>query len=277
MYILAAGPYIGSFEHEIITFRPYIKWLTKVLKYDKIYLNAHSNRSFLYDDFIKNITNVFENISRDEENQSGYIYSKVKQNDFNIIVRKYKDEIIDREGCSKREIHPYYLNYTKSIVPYPIYNKIFTRIRDIDDVKIESNKIVYIPSTNCSEDRCRKIYDYLISTYDDVVVVGDTNTYLKNQNSVLNRIDYFINGWKINIKNITEAKAVICPLSYWTVISNLQSVPVFSWGENVSQYREGGIYNLDNKDCFTLATSDDTDIKIITKMIDYFLKPIEDR
>ena len=49
MKILACGPYLGDFEQEIITFRPYCRWLYEVVEHDKIYLNTHFNRFFLYD------------------------------------------------------------------------------------------------------------------------------------------------------------------------------------------------------------------------------------
>jgi hypothetical protein len=271
MGILACGPYIGSFEQEILTFRPYCRWLVEAGVYENIYINTHSNRFFLYD-FVpeENLLPIYENLSRDEKNQEGYIHNKIKSIDFGIIVKKLKEDIIEREKCTKKEIDIQSLSYVKSTPPYSIFKKIF------EDIKIENvqknERIVFIPST-IEKDKYRMeyIYTYLSRLDYDVEVIGDEKTYFRKDNNVLRRIDYFENGWKTNVRKITESKAVICPASYWTVISNLQSKPVFSWGENISQYREGGIYNFGN-DCFTFPTSNDTDVKIILKMINHFLR-----
>lgn len=268
MSVLACGPYIGNFEQEILTFRPYVKWLTEAVSYSKVYVNTHSNRFFLYD-FIpeENLIPVYENLSRDESNQVGYIHNKVKQDDFNVIVKKFKDDIIKKEKCNKRNIDLYHLNYVKSTPPYSIYKKIFERI----NVDTNNNgKIIFIPSN--IEDKIKLRYIYV--NLDDIEIIGDENTYFRKDNKVLSRIDYFENGWKTNIEKITSAKAVICPISFWTTISNLQSIPVFSWGENVSQHREEGIYHFDNKKCFTFPTSPGTDSKIILKMLEYFLEEL---
>jgi len=270
--VLALGPYIGSFEHEILTFRPYARWLKEAIPHDNIYINVHSNRAFLYD-FIpeENIISVFENLSRDESSQRGYIHDKIKQADFNLIIKRFKEKIVEIENINKKNIELHYLNYVQSTPPYSIYNKIF---EEIQDTKIEQNSsIVFIPLRVEEEQKMRWIYKHLLDNY-NVDVIGNGNTYFRSDNKILSRIDYFENGWKTNIQSIINAKAVICPISYWTTIANMQSVPVFSWGNNVGQHKRSGIYNFDNKKCYTVPTRKDTSVQSILLMIDYFIKNI---
>lgn len=270
--ILALGPYIGSFEQEILTFRPYSRWLKEAIPHDKVYINVHSNRAFLYD-FIpeENIIYVFENLSRDENGQRGYIHDKIKQSDFSLIKKRFKEKIIEKEKVSKKNIDLHHLNYIQSTPPYSIYKKIFEEIKD---TKVEQkSSIVLIPLRIENEQKMRWIYKHLLDNY-EVEIIGNGDTYFRSDNKILSRIDYFENGWKANIQSIINAKAVICPISYWTTIANMQSVPVFSWGNNVGQHKRGGIYNFENKKCYTVPTREDTSVQSIILMIDYFIKNI---
>ena len=270
--ILALGPYIGSFEQEILTFRPYSRWLKEAIPHDIIYANVHSNRAFLYD-FIpeENIIHVFENLSRDENGQRGYIHDKIKQTDFSLIKKRFKEKIIEIEKVNKKNIDLHHLNYIQSTPPYSIYHKIFEEIKD---TKVEQkSSIVFIPLRIEDEQKMRWIYKHLLDNY-DVEIIGNGDTYFRSDNKILSRIDYFENGWKLNIQSIINAKAVICPISYWTTIANMQSVSVFSWGNNVGQHKKDGIYNFKNKKCYTVPTREDTSVQSIILMIDYFIKNI---
>lgn len=270
--ILALGPYIGSFEHEIIAFRPYARWLKEVIPHDKIYINVHSNRSFLYD-FIpeENIIHVFENLSRDENGQKGYIHDKINQSDFGLIKKRFKEKIIEIEKVNKKNIDLHHLNYVQSTPPYSIYNKIFEKIQDTNIE--QKSDIVFIPSRIENEQKLRWIYKHLLDNY-KINIVGNSDTYFRSDNKILSKIDYFENGWKAIIQSIISAKAVICPISYWTTIANMQSVPVFSWGNSVGQHKKGGIYYFGNKNCYTTPTGQDTNVESINSMIDYFIKNI---
>jgi hypothetical protein len=59
MKILAIGPYIGDFENELLQFRPYARWLTEAIKWDKIYLSTHVNRYSYMILFQKKISFLF--------------------------------------------------------------------------------------------------------------------------------------------------------------------------------------------------------------------------
>lgn len=277
MKILAIGPYIGSFEEEILTFRPYARWLSKAIEWDKIYLSTHVNRLFLYD-FVpeENMIPVYQQFSRDERNQYGYIHKKINKRDFRLILKTFKEKILENENCNRKDIEIYNLSYTKTSPQYSIYNKIFEEIPDIS-LKIPDkhiNKIIFIPAKQERLEKLAYIYKWLEENY-DIIVVGSTDTWFSQDNVVLNKIDYFENGWKYIIQYISKAKGVICPVSYWTTISNLQSKPVFSWGENPGLYRTDGIYNFGNKNVSIIPTDNDTSPDIIIKGMERFIKTIK--
>lgn len=272
MKILAIGPFIGSFKEEILTFRPYARWLCEAVEWDKIYLSTHFNRLFLYD-FIpeENIIPVFQQFSRDEKNQKGYIHKKINKKDFRLILRTFKEKILEKENCNRKDIEIHNLSYSKNTPPYSIYNKIFESIPNLD-VKIpKKHKIIFIPAKQEKLEKLAYIYNWLKSCY-DITVVGSTDTWFSKDNVVLNKIDYFELGFKYIIQYISLAEVIVTPVSYWTIIANLQQKNVFSWGMNPGQYREDGTYNFRNKNCITIPTDDDTSPNIIIKNLEVFLK-----
>lgn len=248
--ILILGPYIGDFETECILFRPYCRWLIETLDFDKtkVYLGTHSNRRFMYYDFmnIVNVIPVFENISRDEAGQIGYIHNTVSQKDYQIFVKNLKETVQAEEECSKKEMKLLNLSYIKSTPMVSIYKKLFSTVKNFDvDIPDEyKDRVVYIPDNSVKKEVHKKVHKFL-KKY-DVLVIGDKHTRLKKQNIIVPRVDYFENGYKLIFKIISEARAVICPASFWTMICNQQEVPVFSWGEVISQYKPSGIYHLGN-------------------------------
>jgi hypothetical protein len=277
MKILAIGPYIGSFQEEIFTFRPYARWLSKAVKWDKIYLSTHVNRLFLYD-FIpeENIIPVYQQFSRDERNQKGYIHKKISKRDFRLIIKTFKEKILERECCNRKDIEIHHLSYTKTTPPYSIYNKIFESIPKVEvDIPYE-NKIIFIPAKQEKLEKLAYINNWLKKSYkNDIIVAGSTDCWFSKENVVLNQIDYFENGWKYIIQYITKAKAVICPLGYWTGIANLQAKHVFSWGNNPGQYRSDGIYGFGNNKSFIIPTDNDTSPDVILKSLGSFIDEIQ--
>ena len=268
--ILAFGPYVGSFEQEILTFRPYITWINKLLYPTKTYVNTHFNRAFLYEDMVKEdneLIPIYKHLSRDELGQKGYIHDLLSLKDYGGYIKELKTFISDREDCSKKNIDVRNINYTKSIIQYPIYNKIFEGIntKNLNTPDELKNRNVFIPF---GTDDMSDFYTYLKDKH-DFIVVGDMTTSLTDENKILKYIDYFENGWKYIIGAISYAKVVVCPISFWTAICNLQGVPVFSWGNNPGQYRKGGIYHFNNKKSMILP---DVDVK---GFLDDFLNTVE--
>ena len=241
MDVLLLGPYIGSFREEILNFRPYARWLYDVLDFDKVYLNTHSNRKFLYYDFIDPscVISIFENISRNELSQIGYINEEIDQREYNLLTRGIKDYIADKENIAKKDIKQHSINYIKSTPQVETHKKRFEKITLNKDDSRYKNKIVFIPDETTDKRILIAIKEYLDLENLDYIIAGDKRTYFQNENIVLERIDYFEKGWRMNIQLITDAKLVITPIGHWATVSNLQSVPLFTWGENVGQYKEG--------------------------------------
>jgi hypothetical protein len=275
--ILLIGPYLGSFKEEILNFRPYARWLYDVMDYDRVYINTHSNRKFLYYDFLEPeyVISIFENISRDELAQNGFINDDIDQKNYSLIVKSLKDYIACRENIDKKDIDQQSLNYVKNYYPIETHKKRFEKIERLNFYNEYEDKIVFIPDESSNRKFLFFIKEYLDLEYFDYVIAGDKRTYFQEENVVVNRIDYFSNGWKYNIKLIQDAKAVICPISHWTTLCNLHNIPVFSWGSSVGQHRPNGIYHFNNKKCFSFPVSNSTKSDCIIDMLNCFLKEIK--
>ncbi len=269
--ILIGGPYVGEFKYEVLTFRPYLQWLIKYTNPESVYIHTHSNRAFLYD-FIDsdNIIPVYEHISREEKGQIGYIHEDVDSKLFQSLVKDIKNNVCQLEDCTKKEIEIYNLNYVKSTPHLSIYKKKFSPIEVPDMPNPYKDKIIFIPHNSEKREILKKVRCFL-RDYDDLVIAGNCRTRFRKHNVVLKMIDYYENGLKLLIKMISEAKAVICPISFWTTICNLQHVPVFSWGSNAGQHKEGGIYHFQNEKCVAFPSND---INIILRMIEGFIQEI---
>jgi len=267
--IIGCGPYIGNFEQEIITFMPYSKWLSNAVDFDKIYLNTHMDRMWLYD-FIpeENKIPVDFDLSIDVECQKGYINTKLSQKKFQKLIKKFKNEIIERSGYNKKDVKIYNLSYIKTCVPYSIYNKIFSPLKEEKISYID--KILYIPYIGEDEDLLYVINDEL-KKYGHIII-GSYDIYLKEWNSLLLLNDGFHNTWKHMINYISSAKAVVCPLSFWTTICNLQGTPVFSWGDNIGQHKENGIYHFNNYKSMVIPYKGMKNKDIIINMMEYFIR-----
>lgn len=268
--ILAVGPYVGSFEQEILTFRPYMRWVELNVDHTNVLYSSHFNRRFLYS-HVKNsqFIPVYKQLSRQELNQHGYFHKDITQRDFTGLIRIFKDKIVEKANCIKKDVDHHSLPYVKYISPISIYQKVFEPF----DVPISERKgnIVYIPDISMPEDDALRIYEYLNNRY-TISVVGDMKCHLPDVNEVLKCVDYYQNGYKKIITAITNAKAVITPCSHWAVIANLQKVPVISWADNVGQFREGGVYHFDNKKSKSIYKNSDANTDQLLRQIDLFLQ-----
>lgn len=277
MKILAIGPFLGDFENELLQFRPYARWLTEAIQWDKIYLSTHANRLFLYDFVPKeNIIPVYQQFSRDERNQKGYIHRKINKKDYRLILKNFKEKILEKENCTRKDIEIHNVSYTKTSPPYSIYNKIFDRIptTDLKIPKEHENRIIFIPAKSEKLEKLAYLYNWIKDNH-DILVVGSTDTWFSKDNVILNKIDYFENGWKYIIQYMTKAKGVICPIGYWTSLANMQLKTVFSWGDSPGQYRTGGIYNFGNKKVSVIPSDKDSSPDIIIRSMERFINEIK--
>ena len=165
--ILLLGPFIGDFATECTLFRPYCQWLCNVLdSFDKIYLATHSNRVFMYYDFLPKdlVLPVFENISRDEAGQVGYIHNTVSQKDYQIFIKNFKETVQVKDDCSKKDMKMVgQLSYIKSTPVVPIYKKLFSTVKNFDvDIPDElKDRVVYIPDNSVKKDIHKKVHKFL--------------------------------------------------------------------------------------------------------------------
>jgi len=276
MNLLVIGPYVGDWEQEIVNFRPYARWLYESVEYDDIFISSHYNRLFLYD-FIpeKNRIPIYKYLSVYEYDQCGYYNKRINQKNFRSISKYVKQIIINNEKCTKKDIDSYQVNYVKNVKHIPIYNKVFSKIKVNHSCPLTNmGKIVIIPDISADVKIMEKVYNHVIEKYDSVII-GDMKTEFPESNTITPMINYFDYGYEYIINYINTSKMVICPTSVWTFISNLQNKPVFSWGENVSLFKEDSIYNFDNKNSFILPTNDETNPDLITKSIDKFIKDLK--
>lgn len=269
--ILGIGPFIGSFEQEILAFRPYARWITEVSCDHKIFLNTHYNRLFLYNFIDKeNLIPVNRDVSKDEFKLKGYVNKDIDVRDFNFLVRSFKDVIARKTGSNKKNIDIEHINYTKRVKPISIDKKIFEPIDDpdIDIPKEHKNRIIVIPHKIENIKRMKEV----IEGVEDPLIIGDWSSTNFQDHNVLSRIrDYRENIYKYMIKYINYAKVVICPISFWTAICNLQNVPVVSWGKFVSPYKNDGIYSFGNDKSMVFVSDKNVSSKNILNMFKYFM------
>jgi hypothetical protein len=71
------------------------------------------------------------------------------------------------------------------------------------------------------------------------------------------------------VTSILSSKMVITPSSHWTFFCNLHNIPVFSWGNNISQYKD--TFNFNNI-CIVIPFDKGNNVDILLKSIDKFVK-----
>lgn len=261
--IVAIGPFIGSFEEEIFTFRPFVAWITRNLKYTDLYLSVYENRRFLYPNVPANkIVFIDKELSKKETRQSGYIHLDVSQIDFTTMIKNFKAEVSDRSKASKKDIDIYSLPYVKHKAPIPLHQKIF---EVYPAIKKQADYYVFIPDSSIKNDIAIKVYDFL-SNKIPLKVVGDMKSCIPEANQLYKNSNHF----RSIVNEISNCRAVITPCSHWTLIANRQRKSVFSWGENVGMFRENGIYNFDNK-CTIMYYDDESSITSLLGSINKFI------
>lgn len=234
------GPFLGDFRSEIIDFQPYARWVYEVLKPEKMFIATHSNRSFLYNDW-STVIPIFEDLSRDELNQNGFIHTTISLKDLNIVSKKVKSDLIKQIEPEKEFLHLNVL-YSKNFHWFPLYKKIYNKVKLTQEY---NNKILFIPNINEKYAIIKDMYDFLVKNYgvNEVIVAGDMKTYLHDKNIMLKNPTYFKDVYYDMVSLISNSKVVVTPNSHWTVISLLQETPVFSWGK-LPKYYENNTQNM---------------------------------
>ena len=264
MSVLLAGPFVGSFSEELLSFRPYITWVSKVLnkQIDSVVVSTHVNRMFMYQNAYTTCIPIEREWTFDELNQVGILYKALNRRDYLNYTGKIVTQVSEETKKSRENIKIHNLNYTQNYQPCSDFQKIYTSIPIPTDIKksVTKDTILYIPSFEETEERAYKLYELLKINY-NVIVIGDAKTHLQEKNLIMKRTDYLTNVYKCIIKWASECKMVVCPASHWTFLCKLQGVNVFSWGQNVAPYKFGTNSSL-------LPTCPETKIE---KIYDQFL------
>lgn len=248
MKILALGPYVGNFEQEVQNFRPYCRWVSDVVKYEDVYLCTHYNRFFLYDWIPEDHKiAVTEEITHDETSQIEHRSEHVGRNQFLKLRNWFKSKILEITDHKKQDITVHTIGYSKSSIPCPSHNKIYSRI-EMDVSKGEH--VYFVPSADQS---LNLAIENILKPYEIRICDNNINNH---------------DRYRYNIETMMSARFVVSELSYWTFLCNQNMIPVFSWGLDVGPYKKGGVMNMGNQDSMTVATSNKDSV---SSMLKYFI------
>ncbi len=262
MKSIAFGPYFGDFKYEVFYFLPYIRWVKEILKPDEIFISSHFNREFLYKGLAKRFFPINPIISVDESSQKNHFNKNIFKNKYNLIEKEFKSSF-------DKDVDFYNFDYNKYKMPCSLFQLKFERLSFDIRYRME-DKIVFIPDKKEKESNLYEIYCHLKYRLGDrLVVIGDSKTYLNEYNDLFKSINYHQIVYKEIVNYISSCKAVICPSSLWTGIANLQGKSVFSWGNYISEYKDGK-YNFNNKGKFYPKLEN----KNLKKCIDLFLEEL---
>lgn len=235
MKSVAFGPYIGDFKFEVFYFLPYINWVKSILNPSDVYISSHFNRKFLYDGMYTQFFNVNPIFTADELGQKNHYNVNIFKNKYLTLEKEFKLLIEDID----KDILHYSFEYNRFKMPCSTFQLMYKRLNYIYRYRY-SNKILFIPFVSERESVINNMYKYLKEMLgDDLIVLGDCNTYLNEHNNLLKSVNYTSNVYQEMIDAISSCKAVITPSSFWTGIANLQGKNVFSWGDSISEYRDG--------------------------------------
>lgn len=266
--ILAIGPYFGDFSTEIFEFRPFARWISEITDYEEIYIASYRNRKFLYN-WIKedHFISMYDFLSRNEFLQKNFINLEISSDDFKLFTKIFKQNI------DRKNIKICNLSYTKGRLKIPDANKYYTsiKINDFDIGDEFKNRIIYIPQKGMGEKLALEIYYYLVNNNYNPLLLGDMKSYLIDKNYALHRLDYFQNGYKFIIKCIEHAKYVITPVNCWSLITNQLNKNLFSWGNNISQFKKDGQYFFNNYNSHIIYHDKGSKIENILNGIKYFV------
>lgn len=255
------GPYVGDFTHEILTFRPYIRYITQITEPNvDIFISSHSNRSFLYDWISEDrFFPIFEHITRNELSQKGFIYQDITKTEFNQITKSIKNQI------NSDTIDVYNLPYIKSTNSISIYQKVFRPFK-VPSIEVPESDIIFIADQS---DNAREVFEKISKTF-NVIVIGNMNNGLEEYNILLKEpiID---NNYLKMFNMIQKTKMVVTNCHEWAFICNLQKLPVLYWGNEFSLYKSSGILNFGNDKCMSLC---DMEPDSIVDMIKYNYKKL---
>jgi len=255
--LVLIGPYVGSLETEITTFRPFYYWLKENFNFPNIIVSTHYNRSFLYD---SPVIPIFKQYSNDEKGQIYHKHDRINAKDYQYLINDIKDQTVNITNWNKKDIVIYNLGYSSTANHNILMKKKFNTISH----RIPSNdNILFIPHSSRPKKELKQIYNKI-----------NNLKIICNRYSDFNEYNYLnedgLHYYERMIEEIMKCRCVITPCSFWTFICNLHNIPVFSWGDNISIYKN--TYRFDNEHFKGIPFRKGNNINIVIQSINKFLE-----
>jgi len=259
--LIILGAFVGSFKCEVETFKPYVDWIIKYIKFPNIVVSTHYNRKFLYDDYVTVIP-ILKECSVDELGQVDHKHNIINKN-YEVLMNNIKNYLAKNTAFKKNDMITYNLGYTRNM-------KIFESqkfYQSFPKISVDTkDNILYIPHWSQLEEEHKEIYETIKN---DVTILGDRKIHLQEHNALLEEPNYSDIVFEQIVGRIQNCSAVITPCSHWTTICNLHKVSVFSWGYPVGRYKR----QINNKS--VIVPFNNNDIDSLIKCIKKFIKDVK--
>lgn len=207
MKIILLSPFLNEFDKEVYSYRPFYYWLKNKFPTDRIYVSSILKHKFLYDDFFI----YFDSYIEDYE-------EKRNKKWFRKIIKFLKNEISIKENIQSKDIEELNLplnNMFQIPEEFKIYNKI-TYVKNLN------NNIICI----LKRDEFSDIHLNILNNYNIKVIFEED--YEKE--------DIF--------KEICNCKLCLTNIDHWMFICNLQNIPLFGWGQQITRFKHNELWNF---------------------------------
>ena len=217
------GPYVGNLKEELISFLPFVNWFKEFFNCKQIFISTHYTSKFLYSDVVYPVLELYSN---DIKGQKGHTHKKLNSTDYQILKKYIIEKICNDYGYKKSDVVSYDLGYTtqSNIVNT---QKIFKKM---DKPIYENGKILIL-----SQDHRQKQTEVILK-------------FLKNNYNNIKYLDCTIECPEKMIDEVLSSSLVVTPSSHWTLLCNIHKKKVFSWGRDISLYKD--TLNFDNDSCY---------------------------
>lgn len=248
MKILVLGPYFGDIYNEILHFRNYVYYITSLIPYDKIIINGYKNRKFLYSNIPNLIFNELQGVN--EKLSTSNVNILIDKKNYINIYKKFKEKLIVQ--FPNDELIFYTVEYSR-FNNLDNYKKMFVPIdlKETKDIKntLDIKFIIEIPLDNY-------VYESISEHYE------------------VDKYDY--SNVSFLLTSLNENSLIISNLGFYSFLSNLQGLPNFSYGsKNIAQYKEGGVYHLQNKNSIVQFYNENSTKKALINGILNFIKKVK--
>ena len=227
MKILAAGPWIGEFGHELFTWQAYLRRLSK--DYDKVIISSRPGHELIYKDFC---TEFIEFIS-DENNCSCSRNYNTKYDPSIFSKYEYTDLI---KPTSHWNINPLYFKYGNFLKEKQYDIVIHARNIKMQKAPIQTD-IQYKESRNWSYENWLIVIDYLKKNKLKCCTIGRKNSAF-SFHGIDNLLDLSLSDLADIFKS---SKLAIGPSSGPMHFASLCGCPHFVWSSkvNIAKYKIG--------------------------------------